>query len=71
MREQEKAAREREARFSNGHLFTSLTVSGTTLCTACSKSITAKEALSCPTCNITIHNRCRDALPNCAKMKQR
>ncbi|XP_060949060.1 rho guanine nucleotide exchange factor 1a [Limanda limanda] len=71
MREQEKAAREREARYSNGHLFTSLTVSGTTLCTACNKSITAKEALSCPTCNITIHNRCRDALPNCAKMKQR
>ncbi|KAK1880080.1 Rho guanine nucleotide exchange factor 2 [Dissostichus eleginoides] len=42
-----------------------------TLCSACNKSITAKEALSCPTCNVTIHNRCRDALPNCAKMKQR
>uniref|UniRef100_A0A7N6AH36 Rho guanine nucleotide exchange factor (GEF) 1a n=1 Tax=Anabas testudineus TaxID=64144 RepID=A0A7N6AH36_ANATE len=69
--EREKAAREREARYSNGHLFTSLTVSGTTLCTACNKSITAKEALSCPTCNVTIHNRCRDTLPNCAKMKQR
>ncbi|XP_039977018.1 rho guanine nucleotide exchange factor 1a isoform X2 [Xiphias gladius] len=71
MRERERAAREREARYSNGHLFTSLTVSGTTLCTACNKSITAKEALSCPTCNVTIHNRCRDALPNCSKMKQR
>ncbi|XP_067467770.1 rho guanine nucleotide exchange factor 2 isoform X2 [Thunnus thynnus] len=71
MREREKAAREREARYSNGHLFTSLTVSGTTLCSACCKSITAKEALSCPTCNVTIHNRCRDTLPNCAKMKQR
>uniref|UniRef100_A0A3B4WAG7 Rho guanine nucleotide exchange factor (GEF) 2a n=1 Tax=Seriola lalandi dorsalis TaxID=1841481 RepID=A0A3B4WAG7_SERLL len=71
MREREKAAREREARYSNGHLFTSLTVSGTTLCTACNKSITAKEALSCPTCNVTIHNRCRDTLPNCAKMKTR
>ncbi|KPP71970.1 hypothetical protein Z043_109070, partial [Scleropages formosus] len=22
-------------------------------------------------CNVTIHNRCRDTLPNCAKMKQR
>uniref|UniRef100_A0A672H2Q8 Rho/Rac guanine nucleotide exchange factor 2 n=1 Tax=Salarias fasciatus TaxID=181472 RepID=A0A672H2Q8_SALFA len=71
LREREKAAREREARYTNGHLFTSLTVSGTTLCTACNKSITAKEALSCPTCNATIHNRCRDTLPNCAKMKQR
>uniref|UniRef100_A0A671UAV5 Rho guanine nucleotide exchange factor (GEF) 2a n=1 Tax=Sparus aurata TaxID=8175 RepID=A0A671UAV5_SPAAU len=71
MREREKAAREREARYSNGHLFTSLTVSGTTLCSACNKSITAKEALSCPTCNVTIHNRCRDTLPNCGKMKQR
>ncbi|CAB1350986.1 unnamed protein product [Coregonus sp. 'balchen'] len=71
MREREKEAREREARYSNGHLFTSLTVSGTTLCSACNKSITAKEALSCPTCSVTIHNRCRDTLPNCAKMKQR
>ncbi|KAF7647976.1 hypothetical protein LDENG_00163920 [Lucifuga dentata] len=71
MREREKEAREREARYNNGHLFTSLTVSGTTLCSACNKSITAKEALSCPTCNVTIHNRCRDTLPSCAKMKQR
>ncbi|XP_045081991.1 rho guanine nucleotide exchange factor 2-like isoform X2 [Coregonus clupeaformis] len=71
MREREKEARDREARYSNGHLFTSLTVSGTTLCSACNKSITAKEALSCPTCSVTIHNRCRDTLPNCTKMKQR
>ncbi|KAG5842834.1 hypothetical protein ANANG_G00181950 [Anguilla anguilla] len=71
MKEREKEAREREARYSNGHLFTSLTVSGTTLCSACNKSITAKEALSCPTCNVTIHNRCRDTLQNCAKVKQR
>ncbi|XP_076864092.1 rho guanine nucleotide exchange factor 2 isoform X2 [Brachyhypopomus gauderio] len=71
MREREREAREREARYSNGHLFNTLTVSGTTLCSACNKSITAKEALSCPTCNVTIHNRCRDALPNCVKMKQR
>ncbi|XP_061903504.1 rho guanine nucleotide exchange factor 1a isoform X1 [Entelurus aequoreus] len=71
MREREKAARERESRYNNGHLFTSLTVSGTTLCSACNKSITAKEALCCPTCNVTIHNRCRDTLPNCAKVKQR
>uniref|UniRef100_A0A671M0N8 Rho guanine nucleotide exchange factor 2-like n=1 Tax=Sinocyclocheilus anshuiensis TaxID=1608454 RepID=A0A671M0N8_9TELE len=69
--EREREAREREARYSNGHLFNSLTVSGTTLCSACNKSITAKEALSCPTCNVTIHNRCRDTLPNCVKMKQK
>jgi len=48
MREREIEARERESRYSNGHLFTSLMVSGTTLCSACHKSITAKEALSCP-----------------------
>ncbi|KAK1154617.1 rho guanine nucleotide exchange factor 2 isoform X1 [Acipenser oxyrinchus oxyrinchus] len=71
MKEREKEAREREARYTNGHLFTSITVSGTTLCSACNKSITAKEALSCPTCNVTIHNRCRDTLPNCTKMKQK
>uniref|UniRef100_A0A8C5ALF9 Rho/rac guanine nucleotide exchange factor (GEF) 2 n=1 Tax=Gadus morhua TaxID=8049 RepID=A0A8C5ALF9_GADMO len=66
-----KEAREREARYSNGHLFTSLTVSATTLCSACNRSITAKEALSCPTCNVTIHNRCRDTLATCVKMKQK
>ncbi|XP_056142214.1 rho guanine nucleotide exchange factor 2 [Lampris incognitus] len=71
MKEREKEAREREGRYSNGHLFTSLTVSATTLCSSCNRSITAKEALSCPTCNVTIHNRCRDSLASCAKMKQR
>ncbi|XP_063737556.1 rho guanine nucleotide exchange factor 2 isoform X2 [Eleginops maclovinus] len=71
LKEREKEAREREARLSNGHLFTSLTVSSTTLCSSCSRSITAKEALSCPACNVTIHNRCRDSLASCAKMKQR
>ncbi|XP_052433838.1 rho guanine nucleotide exchange factor 2 [Carassius gibelio] len=67
----EKETKERESRYSNGHLFTSLSVSATTLCSACNKSITAKEALSCPTCSVTIHNRCRDTLANCAKMKQK
>ncbi|XP_051721622.1 rho guanine nucleotide exchange factor 2 [Ctenopharyngodon idella] len=71
MKAREKETKERESRYSNGHLFTSLSVSATTLCSACNKSITAKEALSCPTCNVTIHNRCRDTLANCAKMKQK
>ncbi|XP_045900880.1 rho guanine nucleotide exchange factor 2 isoform X1 [Micropterus dolomieu] len=71
LKEREKEAREREARTSNGHLFTSLTVSSTTLCSSCNRSITAKEALSCPACNVTIHNRCRDSLASCAKMKQK
>lgn len=70
-KEREKEAREREVRNSSGHLFTSLTVSSTTLCSSCNRSITAKEALSCPACNVTIHNRCRDSLANCAKMKQK
>ncbi|XP_034029373.1 rho guanine nucleotide exchange factor 2 [Thalassophryne amazonica] len=71
LKEREKEAREREVRSSNGHLFTSLTVLSTTLCSSCNRSITAKEALSCPACNVTIHNRCRDSLASCAKMKQR
>uniref|UniRef100_A0A3Q3JPY2 Rho/rac guanine nucleotide exchange factor (GEF) 2 n=1 Tax=Monopterus albus TaxID=43700 RepID=A0A3Q3JPY2_MONAL len=41
------------------------------MCSSCNRSITAKEALSCPACNVTIHNRCRDSLASCAKMKQR
>lgn len=48
MKAREKETKERESRYSNGHLFTSLSVSATTLCSACNKSITAKEALSCP-----------------------
>ncbi|XP_028650905.1 rho guanine nucleotide exchange factor 1a isoform X2 [Erpetoichthys calabaricus] len=71
VKEKEKESREREARYTNGHLFNCITVSGTTLCYACNKSITAKEALSCPNCSVTIHNRCRDALPNCTKVKQK
>uniref|UniRef100_A0A8C5GKL0 Rho guanine nucleotide exchange factor 2-like n=1 Tax=Gouania willdenowi TaxID=441366 RepID=A0A8C5GKL0_GOUWI len=61
----------KESRSNNGHLFTSITVCSTTLCSSCNRSFTSKEALSCPACNATIHNRCRDSLASCAKMKQR
>ncbi|XP_053134399.1 rho guanine nucleotide exchange factor 2 isoform X2 [Hemicordylus capensis] len=70
-KERMKESKDRDARYTNGHLFTSITVSGMTMCFACSKSITAKEALICPTCNVTIHNRCKDTLPNCTKVKQK
>uniref|UniRef100_A0A670ZSS1 Rho guanine nucleotide exchange factor 2 n=1 Tax=Pseudonaja textilis TaxID=8673 RepID=A0A670ZSS1_PSETE len=66
-----KEGKDKDARYTNGHLFTSITVSGMTMCYACNKSITAKEALICPTCNVTIHNRCKDSLPNCTKVKQK
>ncbi|XP_074794396.1 rho guanine nucleotide exchange factor 2 isoform X4 [Natator depressus] len=66
-----KEGKEKDARYTNGHLFTTITVSGMTMCFACNKSITAKEALICPTCNVTIHNRCKDTLPNCTKVKQK
>ncbi|XP_075763554.1 rho guanine nucleotide exchange factor 2 isoform X2 [Pelodiscus sinensis] len=71
MKEREKDGKEKDARYTNGHLFTTITVSGMTMCFACNKSITAKEALICPTCNVTIHNRCKDTLPNCTKVKQK
>ncbi|KAM9294606.1 rho guanine nucleotide exchange factor 2 [Gastrophryne carolinensis] len=61
----------KDTRYTNGHLFTTITVSGTTMCFVCNKSITAKEALICPTCSVTIHNRCKDALPSCTKVKQK
>uniref|UniRef100_A0A8D0G552 Rho guanine nucleotide exchange factor 2 n=1 Tax=Sphenodon punctatus TaxID=8508 RepID=A0A8D0G552_SPHPU len=70
-REKMKESKEKDARYTNGHLFTTITVSGMTMCFACNKSITAKEALICPTCNVTIHNRCKDTLPNCTKVKQK
>uniref|UniRef100_A0A8C0J0K3 Rho guanine nucleotide exchange factor 2 n=1 Tax=Chelonoidis abingdonii TaxID=106734 RepID=A0A8C0J0K3_CHEAB len=70
-KEKMKEAKEKDARYTNGHLFTTITVSGMTMCFACNKSITAKEALICPTCNVTIHNRCKDTLPNCTKVKQK
>uniref|UniRef100_A0A8V1AFZ9 Rho/Rac guanine nucleotide exchange factor 2 n=1 Tax=Gallus gallus TaxID=9031 RepID=A0A8V1AFZ9_CHICK len=70
-KERMKEGKEKDARYTNGHLFTTITVSGMTMCFACNKSITAKEALICPTCNVTIHNRCKDTLPNCTKVKQK
>uniref|UniRef100_A0A8C8RIY8 Rho guanine nucleotide exchange factor 2 n=1 Tax=Pelusios castaneus TaxID=367368 RepID=A0A8C8RIY8_9SAUR len=71
MKEREKDGKDKDARYTNGHQFTTITVSGMTMCFACNKSITAKEALICPTCNVTIHNRCKDSLPNCTKVKQK
>ncbi|KAK2109768.1 Rho guanine nucleotide exchange factor 2 [Saguinus oedipus] len=70
-REKEKMKEAKDARYTNGHLFTTISVSGMTVCYACNKSITAKEALICPTCNVTIHNRCKDTLANCTKVKQK
>uniref|UniRef100_A0A8C5PMP8 Rho guanine nucleotide exchange factor 2 n=1 Tax=Leptobrachium leishanense TaxID=445787 RepID=A0A8C5PMP8_9ANUR len=70
-KEKEKMKEAKDTRYTNGHLFTTITVSGTTMCFVCSKSITAKEALICPTCSVTIHNRCKDALPSCTKVKQK
>ncbi|XP_053331307.1 rho guanine nucleotide exchange factor 2 isoform X2 [Spea bombifrons] len=70
-KEKMKEAKEKDTRYTNGHLFTTITVSGTTMCFVCNKSITAKEALICPTCSVTIHNRCKDSLPSCTKVKQK
>ena len=47
-KERMKEGKEKDARYTNGHLFTTITVSGMTMCFACNKSITAKEALICP-----------------------
>ncbi|KAM5256005.1 rho guanine nucleotide exchange factor 2 isoform 2-T2 [Ctenodactylus gundi] len=70
-REKERMKEAKDARYTNGHLFTTISVSGMTMCYACNKSITAKEALICPTCSVTIHNRCKDTLANCTKVKQK
>ncbi|XP_021104943.1 rho guanine nucleotide exchange factor 2 isoform X1 [Heterocephalus glaber] len=70
-REKDRMKEAKDARYTNGHLFTTISVSGMTMCYACNKSITAKEALICPTCSVTIHNRCKDALANCTKVKQK
>ncbi|XP_018428274.1 PREDICTED: rho guanine nucleotide exchange factor 2 [Nanorana parkeri] len=47
-KEKEKMKDAKDTRYTNGHLFTTITVSGTTMCFVCNKSITAKEALICP-----------------------
>lgn len=47
-REKERMKEAKDARYTNGHLFTTISVSGMTMCYACNKSITAKEALICP-----------------------
>ncbi|XP_055013116.1 rho guanine nucleotide exchange factor 1a isoform X2 [Boleophthalmus pectinirostris] len=67
----EKESRERRVRGGSTHLFTSMTVSGTTMCSACSKRITAKEALNCALCGVTVHSHCQDGCPDCSKTKHR
>ncbi|XP_069796435.1 rho guanine nucleotide exchange factor 2-like isoform X2 [Narcine bancroftii] len=69
-KEREKL-KERETRITNGHLFTSITISGNTLCFACNKSIIAKEAFFCSNCIVTIHKSCKDVLASCTKVKQK
>uniref|UniRef100_A0A8C6WEC9 Rho guanine nucleotide exchange factor (GEF) 1a n=1 Tax=Neogobius melanostomus TaxID=47308 RepID=A0A8C6WEC9_9GOBI len=64
-------AKERRVRGGSAHLFTSMTVSGTTMCSACSKRITAKEALNCAMCGVTVHSHCQDGCPDCSKTKHR
>nr|DBA13910.1 TPA: hypothetical protein GDO54_004934 [Pyxicephalus adspersus] len=67
MKEREKDAK--DTRYTNGHLFTTISVSGTTMCFVCNKSITAKEALICPThffspmSPITHHYHCAHYFP--------
>nr|AAC97383.1 guanine nucleotide regulatory factor [Homo sapiens] len=61
-REKEKMKEAKDARYTNGHLFTTISVSGMTMCYACTKSITSKEALLCPTCNVTIPTAVKNTL---------
>lgn len=54
----------KDARYTNGHLFTTISVSGMTMCYACNKSITAKEALICPS-KLDPERRSDSPLPIC------
>lgn len=67
----ERDMKERRGRNVSAHLFTSMTVSGTTICSACSKRITVKEALNCAMCGVTVHSHCQDGSPDCSKTKHR
>uniref|UniRef100_A0AAV2KPL3 Uncharacterized protein n=1 Tax=Knipowitschia caucasica TaxID=637954 RepID=A0AAV2KPL3_KNICA len=72
LQNKDRESKERRARAaSSTHLFTSMTVSGTTMCSACSKRITAKEALNCALCGITVHSHCQDGCLDCSKTKHR
>ncbi|XP_031432991.1 rho guanine nucleotide exchange factor 28 isoform X2 [Clupea harengus] len=62
--------REGKDRQSNGHLFSSGSCAGATVCLVCDKPATGKDLLHCSNCTLTVHKGCRDSATPCLKKLQ-
>ncbi|KAM9460618.1 A-kinase anchor protein 13 isoform 2-T3 [Clarias gariepinus] len=68
-REKDREAKEKEKKAVNGHLFSSVSLSGAAFCQHCNKTLNAKDAVSCAVCSIYVHKSCRDSVAVCTKGK--
>ncbi|XP_062410013.1 rho guanine nucleotide exchange factor 28 isoform X2 [Sardina pilchardus] len=62
--------REGKDRQSNGHLFSSGSCAGQSICLVCDKPAAGKELLHCSNCTLTVHKGCRDSVTPCLKKLQ-
>ncbi|XP_052700922.1 rho guanine nucleotide exchange factor 28-like isoform X10 [Crassostrea angulata] len=63
--------KEKENKGRHGHHFVAVSVSNSTSCDVCSKSMANKSALRCENCSINVHeNSCKEQSPICDKHRQ-
>lgn len=66
-----KKHKEKENKGRHGHHFVAFSVSNSTSCDVCSKSMANKSALRCENCLINVHeNSCKEQSPFCDKHRQ-
>lgn len=66
-----KKHKEKENKGRHGHHFVAVSVSNSTSCDVCSKSMANKSALRCENCSINVHeNSCKEQSPICDKHRQ-
>ncbi|KAF5906153.1 A-kinase anchor protein 13 isoform X1, partial [Clarias magur] len=68
-REKDREAKDKEKKAVNGHLFSSVSLSGAAFCQHCNKNLNAKDAVSCAVCSVYVHKSCRDSVAVCTKGK--
>ncbi|XP_052832077.1 rho guanine nucleotide exchange factor 28 isoform X9 [Octopus bimaculoides] len=66
-----KDGKEKENKHKNAHQFVSLSISNTSLCHVCNKSMANKAAVQCENCLINVHeSSCKEHIPPCSKLNK-
>ncbi|XP_036367197.1 uncharacterized protein LOC115223565 isoform X6 [Octopus sinensis] len=66
-----KDGKEKENKHKNAHQFVSLSISNTSLCHVCNKSMANKAAVQCENCLINVHeSSCKEHIPPCSKLSK-